>query len=145
MSAPLRSPTLAIGGIASGATIGALIGAGRRLGSVGLPFASISTLVLRHAALGGAALVLAGVLLHVVAMFVWSAIYIWLVRRSSHAVMAAILVAIANFILSGIVARATGVGLASALALGDRIVLALVFATSLVIGMRFAFSPLRNA
>jgi len=38
------------------------------------------------------------------------------------------------------VARLTGHGLATLLPLGDHVVLALVFALSLVLGMRFAFS-----
>jgi hypothetical protein len=39
----------------------------------------------------------------------------------------------------------TGAGIASVLQLGDRIVLALVYASALVMGMRFALLPLRNA
>jgi hypothetical protein len=39
------------------------------------------------------------------------------------------------------VARSTGRGLAVLLPLGDRIELAVILAASLVVGMRFAFSP----
>lgn len=146
VSPPLRSPALAIGGVASAATIGALIAVGHRLGGTGVPFAAISALVLpRGTAFGSMASVVAGALLHVVVMFAWSAVYVWLVRRFSYPVMAAILVAIAQFVVSGIVARVTGAGLASELALGDRLIFALIFAASLVVGMRFALRPLRNA
>ena len=44
-----------------------------------------------------------------------------------------------QFTLSWIIAWSSGSGLASVLALGDRIVYALVLAGALVVGMRFAF------
>jgi hypothetical protein len=141
--APVTSRYVAIGGVAAGATTGALIAIGHRLGGVGLPFRAIGAVLLPN--VSGAALVLLGVLLHVAVMVAWSWCFIWLVRRLEHTLISALVIALVHFVVSGVVARVSGNGLASALLLGDRIVFALVFAASLVVGMRFALPPLRNA
>jgi hypothetical protein len=136
-----RNSLIFIGGLASAATTGALVAMGRRLGSAGIPFAAIGAPVFHRTASSAAVgLVAAGVLLHVLAIFVWTALFIWLTRRRPDAApWIAIAVASGAFVFSRIVAWATGVGLSSVLPLGDRLVLALVLAGALVLGMRFAF------
>lgn len=92
------------------------------------------------------ALVAVGFVLHVTMVFVWSALFVWLVRDARwRDFAAAVAVALGAFFLAGIVASLSGAGAASVLPLGDRVVLALAFAGALVVGMRFAFPPLRNA
>lgn len=142
----MTSPTVAVGGVAAGATTGALIAIGHRLGSIGLPFAAVSALVLPHTATPGTfALVTIGLVAHVAVVFAWSAIFVWLVRRLGRVLVAALIIAVAQFVASGIVARAASSGLASVLPLGDRVMFAVVLGAALVVGMRFALSPLRNA
>jgi hypothetical protein len=130
-----------VGGLASAATTGALIAIGHRAGSIDLPFAAIGALLVhRVTANGTMTLVLAGLVLHVVALFVWSVVYVGLVDYQRWRLLpAALVVATAHFVLSGIVAWSTGHGLASALALGDRLVFAVILALALAVGMRFAF------
>jgi hypothetical protein len=136
-----------VGGVAAAATTGALIAMGHRMGSAALPFAAISgTLFRRPAASGAVGLVFAGIVLHVTAMFVWSVLFVWLVERLRWSrIFAGMFIGAAHFALSWLVAWGTGEGLASILPLGDRIVFALILIASLVVGMRFAFLPLRNA
>ena len=142
----MTSPTVAVGGVAAGATTGALIAIGHRLGGVGLPFAAVSALVLpERPTLGTFALVTIGLVIHVAVVFVWSAIFVWLVRRLGRPLVAALMIAIAQFIASGVVARAASSGLASVLPLGDRLIFAVVLGAALVVGMRFALPRLRNA
>ena len=142
----MTSPTVAVGGVAAGATTGALIAIGHRLGSVGLPFAAIGAIVQpRASSLGATASVSIGLLVHVAVVFVWSGIFVWLMQRLAHVIIAALLVAIAQFVTSGIVARVASSGLASMLPLGDRLVYAVVLGAALVVGMRFAPPVLRNA
>ncbi len=143
----LQSPILVVGGVASAATTGALIAFGHRLGNAGLPFAAVSAVVLhRTPSAGAAGLVLAGIVLHVVATFAWSIVFLWLAarlhRRES---IAAGLVATAEFVISWIVAWSAGSGLSSVLPLGDRLVFALVLGGALVVGMRFAIPALQKA
>jgi len=70
----------------------------------------------------------------------------WLVERLRwSSIVAGVFMGAAHFALSWLVAWGTGEGLASILPLGDRIVFSLILTASLVLGMRFAFSPLRNA
>ena len=142
VSARRITPTVVVGGVAVAATTGALVAVGHRLGSMGLPFASI-TAVLSHQAIVASAtgLVLTGLLLHAAATFVWSLICVQLARVFARREVAAGLVAVSQFTLSWIIAWSTGSGLASVLALGDRIVYAVVLAGALAVGMRFAFLP----
>lgn len=139
------SPVFIVGCVVVAATTGALIAMGRRLGSPGFPFASIGAIVFRSSgfAIDLRSLV-GGLLLHVVFVFLWSMLAVQLARGLGRA-LAAALTATTQFIVSWIVAWWSGSGLASALALGDRIVYAVVLAGALVIGMRFAFSLTRNA
>lgn len=136
-----------VGGVAAAATTGALIAMGHRMGSAAIPFAAISaTLFRRTAASGAVGLVFTGVVLHITAIFVWSVVFVWLVERLRwSSLVAAALIGAAHFVLSWLVAWGTGTGLASILPLGDRIVFSLILFASLVVGMRFAFFPLRNA
>jgi hypothetical protein len=136
-----------VGGVAAAATTGALIAMGHRMGSAALPFAAISgTLFRRATASGAVGLVFAGIVLHITAIFVCSVVFVWLVERLRwSSVVSGALVGTAHFSLSWLVAWGTGTGLAAILPLGDRIVLALILFGSLVVGMRFAFLPLRNA
>jgi 3-hydroxymyristoyl/3-hydroxydecanoyl-(acyl carrier protein) dehydratase len=141
------SPGVAIGSVAAAATTGALVAMGHRLGSVRLPFAAIGAAVLRRTVTAGSAnLVFAGLVLHVTLAFAWSFVFVFLVRRARwRDVVAAIATALGGLVASWLVTSLTGAGIASVLQLGDRIVLALVYASALVMGMRFALLPLRNA
>jgi len=133
------SPGVVVGSVAAAATTGALIAMGHRLGSAGLPFAAIGALVLPRSP-NGALVVLAGVVLHFVAMFLWGVVFVWLTERLARRdALAAGVVAAGNFVASWIVAWTTTRGLSSVLTLGDRIALAVVLAGALVVGMRFAF------
>lgn len=138
---------MVLGSIAAAATTGALLAIGRRLGGVSVGLGAIGN-VLVHAP-GGAgttAAVVVGLVVHLVAVFLWTAVFLELWRRVGRRdVVAALIVAIAELALSWIVARASGAGIATVVPLGDRVLLALILALSLVAGMRFAFSPLRNA
>jgi hypothetical protein len=83
--------------------------------------------------------VITGLVGHVIVVFAWSWVAVWLVRaRHWRRTLAATAVAVGAHVFSWIDAWWTGGGLASALPLGDRIVLAVVFAGALVVGMRFA-------
>jgi hypothetical protein len=136
-----------VGGVAAAATTGALIAMGHRMGNAALPFAAISaTLFRRMAASGAVGLVFSGIVLHVTAIYVWSVVFVWLVERLRwSSIASAAFISAAHFSLSWLVAWGTGTGLAATLPLGDRIVFALILFASLVVGMRFAFLPLRNA
>lgn len=137
----INSPVVAVGGVTVAATTGALVAMGHRAGSAGLPFASISALVLHRTVTSDAVgLVFAGLVLHSLAMFVWSYVFIWLVEHAVHRdILAGLLVAGGQFVLSGLATGATGQGIASVLPLGDRIVFACILAVSLVVGIRLAF------
>jgi hypothetical protein len=89
-------------------------------------------------------MVLAGLVLHIAAIFVWSAIYLWIAGALGRRVLSAVLIASGQFILSWIIASSSGSGLATVLALGDRLVVAVVLAIALVVGMRFAFPSSRG-
>jgi hypothetical protein len=140
-------PSVAFGLIVAAATTGALIAIGHRLGSVGLPFAAIASVLLRRTPTSSdPSLVTIGVGLHVVLTLAWSALFAWLVRARYWAPgIAAAGVAVLAHAVSWLTAWSTGKGVASVLPLGDRIVLAVVFAAALAIGIRFAFSPKREA
>jgi hypothetical protein len=83
--------------------------------------------------------VLGGIVLHVSAMLVWSAACVRLASRLGSHALAAVLVAVANFFVSSLVAWGTGFGIASELTLGDRVIYAMVLTASLIVGMRYAF------
>ena len=146
-SAGPASTGVIVGGVAAAATTGALIAMGHRMGSAAMPFAAISaTLFRRTAANGALGLVFTGIVLHITVIFVWSVVFAWLVERLRwSSVVAAAFIGAGHFALSWLVAWGTGEGLASILPLGDRIVFALILTASLVVGMRFAFFPSRNA
>jgi hypothetical protein len=117
------------------------VAVGHRLGSIALPFTSIAAVLLQRSADAPATyLVVTGLVLHAVVIFLWSLICLQLARGFARRVFAACLVAACQFTLSWIIARSNGTGLASVLALGDRVVYAVVLAGALVVGMRFAFS-----
>ena len=141
------APVIVVGSVAASATTGALIAIGHRLGGIGIPFASISASLLhRTASSSSAGLIVAGLILHIVATFLWTAIYMWLVRTLRwRADVAAIAVGAGAYVLTWLAAWSTGGGLASALALGDRLVLTVVLAGALVVGMRFAFSDSQSS
>jgi hypothetical protein len=135
------------GSVAAAATTGALVAMGHRTGSVALPFAAIgATLLHRTATAASANLVIAGLVFHVTIAFLWSIVFVFLVRRARlRDLVAAIAIAVAGLVVSRLVTFSTGGGVASVLQLGDQVVLALVYGLSLVAGMRFAFPLPRNA
>jgi hypothetical protein len=138
------SHSVMVGGVAAAATTGALIAMGHRQGDAGAAFTAIGSLFFPRSA--DAALIVAGLLVHVAAMFLWSALFVRLVGgMPSRVVFSAGVSAAAPFVVGWIVAAMSGRGLSSALTLGDRIGFVVVFALALVIGMRFAFSQSRNA
>jgi hypothetical protein len=139
------APVVVAGGIVASASTGALIAMGRRLGSIRLPFAAIGA-TLAHATVSSetTALVLVGFVCHVLLSFMWAVAFVFLVTRGWRLASAGIAVGIAEFALSWVVAKSTGHGLASVLALGDRIVLALVIAASCVVGVWLSVAPPRN-
>ena len=90
-------------------------------------------------------MVATGLVLHAVAILVWTVVCVQLARAFARRDVAAGVVAVSQFMLSWIIAWSSGTGLASVLALGDRIVYAVVLAGALVVGMRFAFPAPREA
>jgi len=135
-----------IGGITAAATTGALLAMGRRQGSASLPFAAIGAAFSHETTSAVAAnLVLGGLVLHVIAMLVWSILFVWLTTRLDSDIFAAVVVTVVAFAFSILVTLWRGAGLVSVLPVGDLLVLALVLAGSLVVGMRFAFSTLRKS
>jgi len=138
------SPLLIVGCVVAAATTGALIAMGRRIGSVGFPFASVAEIVFRSSVFAvDSRSVVTGLLLHALFVVLWTILALQLARGLG-ALLAAVLTATTQFVVSWIVAWWTGSGLASALVLGDRLVYAVVLACALVVGMRFAFSLTRN-
>ena len=132
------SPTVVVGGVAAAATTGALVAIGQRMGGVGVLFASISAMPFHRIATMTTHPILAGVVVHAAAIFLWSILYVQLARALARPALAAAIVAAIQFTLSWIIASSSGTGLASVLALGDRVVYAVVLAGALVVGMRFA-------
>ena len=140
------SAGVVVGSVAAAATTGALVAMGHRVGHVGIPFAAIGAVPFQRSASSGVVgLVFTGFVLHVALMFAWGVICVWLAARTQRPMLAAGSVAVADFLCSWIVAWASGKGLATVLPLGDRIAFALILAVTLVVGMRYAFSSLRNA
>jgi len=75
---------------------------------------------------------------HVLLSFVWAIAFVALVTRGWRLAAAGTVIGCVQFALSWITARVTGSGLASVVPLGDRLVLAVVIAVSLVVGIRVA-------
>jgi hypothetical protein len=138
------SQTTVVGAIAAAATTGALVAIGHRMGHTGAPFAAIARAVIRASPQirgvgdSGASMVVTGVLLHTLATFIWSALCVELAVRLRSQSLAALIVSVGNFFVSGLVAS-MGRGLASELTLGDRVIYAIVLTASLIVGMRYAF------
>lgn len=120
---------------------------GHRAGAALLPFAAVGALLLHRTPSSAAvALIVAGVALHVAMMFLWSIAFVWIVEWAHYRSLgAALLIGFGQFVVSWVVAWSTGDGLASVLALGDRLVFALVLVIALVVGMRFTFLPPQDA
>ena len=118
---------------------------GRRAGRAVMPFAAMAAVPLQRTSLGTVGLAVAGVFLHVVAMFVWAAVFVWLAERTKQPVVTAIVVAVVNFVASWLVTWATGRGLATVLPLGDRVVYAVILAAAYIAGMRYALPASRSA
>lgn len=133
------APTVVAGGLAASATTGALIAIGRRLGNIWLPFAGIgATLAHRTISSSATGLVVVGLAIHVVMSFVWAIVFVSLVTRSWRPWTAGVVTGFAELLVSWAVARVTGGGLASQLAIGDRVVVAVVSVASLVVALRLA-------
>jgi uncharacterized protein YebE (UPF0316 family) len=121
---------------------------GKRLGGALLPFDAMGRLLTgasAHPIGWSAAAVVLGVVVHVIAATFWAFVCARLVLRwRGHLYLAALATTAAWFSASWVVGRITGRGLATLLPVGDHIVLALVFAVSLVMGMRFALFDSRR-
>ena len=79
----INSPVVAVAGVTVASTTGALVAMGHRAGSAGLPFASISAFVLHRTVTADAVgLVFVGLVLHMLAMFVWSFVFVWVVEHA---------------------------------------------------------------
>ena len=139
------SDTIVVGAIAASATAGALLAMGHRAGRALTPFAAIGAVPLQRTEIGFAGLALAGALLHLVAMFVWAFVFVWLAERTKQPVVAAIVVAVVNFLASWLLTSATGRGVATVLPLGDRVLFAVILAGAYVAGMRYALPASRTA
>ena len=112
---------------------------GHRSGGAGLPFAATGA-ALFHRTPSSAAfgLVFIGLVMHVTLAFAWSAAFAWIAQRwNGRDALVAVAIALAQFAAAWMAAAATGTGLASVLSLGDRIILAVVMAGSLLLGKRF--------
>jgi hypothetical protein len=139
------SPGIIVGSVAASATTGALIAMGHRAGSAGLAFAAIGAVLFQRTANSGAVgLVFTGLVLHLLAVFLWSFIFTWVCsgvaeRGTGRRFAAAAGVGAAQFAFSWLVAWSTGQGLGSALPLGDLIAYSLVLAIALALGIRIAF------
>lgn len=146
------SEGLTTGAITAAATAGAFVAFGHRLGSAALPFDAAASVVLGRGALLGAAGVLTivvGVVVHVAMMLALGVLFAfepgWARRLGVSGWVWALALAAAGFLLSIILARVLGIGVAAVLPLGDRIVLAALVAVALPLGMRFAFPVSRRA
>jgi len=137
------SDTIVVGAIAASATTGALLAMGHRAGRALMPFAAIGAVPLHRTDIGFSGLVLAGAVLHLVAMFVWAFVYVWLAERTKQPVVSAIVVAAVNFMASWLLTSATGRGVATVLPLGDRVLFAVILAGAYVAGMRYALPASR--
>lgn len=118
---------------------------GRRAGRALMPFAAIGAVPLQRTNLGTVGLAVAGLFLHIAAMFVWAYLFVWLAERTKQPVVTAIVVAAVNFVASWLVTWATGRGVATVLPLGDRVVYSVILAAAYMAGMRYALRASRNA
>jgi len=110
-----------------------------------MPFAAIGSIPFQRPQLGFPVwMILTGLVLHLLDVFVWSALSVRLAHAFRRRFLAAGLAATMQFTVSWIVAWWTGRGLSSVLSLGDRLVYAVVLACALVVGMRFAFLDSSN-
>ena len=114
---------------------------GRRLGSGGLAFSTIASVFTGAAFVRVSAWsVVAGIILHFLVTIAWGVVFVLLTERwRGRSLAAALVVALVAFVISLLLARVAGRGLAVILPIGDRLILYLVFAVALVLGMRFAF------
>ncbi len=136
------------GVVAAAATTGALVGFGLRFGTPARPFNALAAMVLGVRAQGvwRFALVptMVGLVVHIAIMTLWGVLFVVLVDTSGdHAMWWGILLSAVAFALSWLAAIVLGVGLATLLPVGDRIVLFIVLAAALPLGMRFALSLVR--
>ena len=140
------APTVVAGGLAASATTGALIAIGRRLGSIWLPFAAIGATLAHRTISGGASgLVVVGLVIHVVMSFLWAVVFVGLVTRQWRWWGAGIVTGCAELLVSWAVARVTGGGLASLLAVGDRLVLTIASVGSFVVALWLAVDRSHSA
>lgn len=86
-----------------------------------------------------------GLVVHVVTSFAWAVVFVSLVTRGLRSWTAGAVTGIAELLVSWTVARATGEGLASVLAIGDRLVLAVVSVVSLIVALRLAVDRQQSA
>lgn len=139
---------IATGLVAAAATGGALVGIGLRFGTPARLFNALAAYLLGpgvQALWRFSIVTVAGVLVHLVVSIVCGLAFVALVDRSGGGEIGwAILVAVVAFLLSWLVAALFGLGLATLLAFGDRLVLAVVLAVALPLGMRLAFSIVRR-
>jgi len=89
-------------------------------------------------------LVVVGFTIHLVMSFIWAIAFVALVTRGWRLASAGIAIGCGELALSWVIARVTGNGLASVLALGDRVVLAVVIAVSCMVGIWIAVAPSQN-
>jgi len=129
------------GAVAASATAGALVAMGRRLGSAGLAFSAIASVVTGAQFVRVSLVsVVVGAMLHVFISIAWGIAFALLTERwRGRSVLAALAVAVVAFVISSLLARVAGRGLAVILPIGDRLILYVVFAVALILGMRFAF------
>jgi hypothetical protein len=140
------APTVVAGGLAASATTGALIAIGRRIGSIWLPFAAIgATLAHRTISSSATGLIFIGLVIHVVMSFAWAIVFVSLVTRGWRSWMAGAATGCAELLVSWAVARVTGEGLGSQLAIGDRLVLAVVSVASLIVALRLSVDRWQSA
>lgn len=139
---------LGSGALAAAATAGALFRVGMSAGAPALPFNAIAALLVGPHTVASRGLVpstVVGITVHAAATITWALGYEWLVARGGgHRWLWGLVVAAAWLLVSGAVDRIAGAGLASAVDLGDRVVVAVVLAVTLAIGMRLAFPGMRR-
>jgi len=135
-----------IGLLTAASTTGALLAMGHRLGMASLPLRSIGA-VFGIEQLGGSWVLatisfLVGLGVHVALVIVGGVLFQYLrFRLNGRTLVSGVAVGVVSFALTWSTAMITGRGPGAVLPLGDRIVLAIVLAGSLVVGMRFAFPP----
>ena len=86
-----------------------------------------------------------GLAIHVVMSFAWAILFVSLVTRGWRPWTAGVATGFAELLVSWAVVRMTGEGLASLLAIGDRLVVAIVSVASLIIALRLAVDRWQSA